>query len=295
MLVTHRVRLPRIISGTGRSGAIVVAVCVGAFLVNKYVIADHFQVPVLVPTTLGSALAFFIGFNNNQAYGRWWEGRIIWGGLVNESRTWARLVITFMGDTAASKQFVRRQISFIYALKDFLRGSKGSTWREYLNDADRDVIQSTRNRHNAILLMQGRELQAAYVEKKIDGYQLLELERALSNLTNEMGKAERIKGTVFPTTYSYYTYWFVFLLIMSSTAVMANAIGPWSILFGTLIGYVFNTIHTIGQMLLNPFEATPTGVALDQISRNIEINLLEMLGEKELPAPVTPVNGEYVL
>ena len=62
-----------------------------------------------------------------------------------------------------------------------------------------------------------------------------------------------------------------------------------------LIGYVFITIHTIGQMLLNPFEATPTGVALDQISRNIEINLLEMLGEKELPAPVTPINGEYVL
>lgn len=295
MLVTHRVRLPRIISGTGRAGAIVVATCVGAFFVNKYLLQPHFEVPALVPTMLGSALAFFIGFNNNQAYGRWWEGRIIWGGLVNESRTWARLVITFMGDTATSKQLVRRQISFIYALKDFLRGSKGGTWREYLTDADRDVIQSTRNRHNAILLMQGRALQTAYAEKKIDGYQLLELERALSNLTNEMGKAERIKSTVFPTTYSYYTYWFVFLLIISITAVVGNAIGAWAILFGWLIGYVFITIHTIGQMLLNPFEPTPTGLALDQISRNIEINLLEMLGEKDLPAPVTPVNGEYVL
>lgn len=295
MLVTHRVRLPRIISGTGRAGAVVVATCVVAFFVNKYLLQPHFEVPALVPTMLGSALAFFIGFNNNQAYGRWWEGRIIWGGLVNESRTWARLVITFMGDTATSKQLVRRQISFIYALKDFLRGSKGGTWREYLTDADRDVIQSTRNRHNAILLMQGRALQTAYAEKKIDGYQLLELERALSNLTNEMGKAERIKSTVFPTTYSYYTYWFVFLLIISITAVVGNAIGAWAILFGWLIGYVFITIHTIGQMLLNPFEPTPTGLALDQISRNIEINLLEMLGEKDLPAPVTPVNGEYVL
>lgn len=295
MLITHRVRLARIVQGTWRSGAIVVVNCVLAYFGNQHLLKPHFDFPALVPTVLGTALAFFIGFNNNQAYGRWWEGRIIWGGLVNESRTWARLVISFFGDGDASQRLVRRQISFIYALKDFLRGAKNGTWRTYLGDADRDVIQGTRNRHNAILLMQGRELQAAYAEKRIDGYQLLELERALSNLTNEMGRAERIKSTVFPTTYGYYTYTFVFFFIVSVTAVLGNAIGAWAILFGWLIGYVFLTIHTIGQVLLDPFVARPTGLALDQISRNIEINLLEMLGEQELPAPVTPIKGEYVL
>lgn len=295
MLITQRVRLTRIVSGTWRQGAWVILTCTLAYVGNLFLLKPHFEFPALVASLLGTALAFFIGFNNNQAYGRWWEGRIIWGGLVNESRTWARLCITFFGEGERSQRLVRRNISFIYALKDFLRGGKNGTWRSYLSDAERDVIQGTRNRHNAILLMQGRELQEAYAAKRIDGYQLLELERALSNLTNEMGKAERIKSTVFPTTYNYYTQWFVMLFIISITAVLGNSIGPWSILFGWLIGYVFLTIHAIGAALLDPFEPMPTGVALDQISRNIEINLLEMLGGKELPAPVASVNGEYVL
>ncbi len=295
MLITHRVRLGRIVQGTWRAGTSVIVTCTLAYFVNHQLLRPHFDFPALVPTVLGTALAFFIGFNNNQAYSRWWEGRIIWGGLVNESRTWARLVISFFGGGDQAQRLVRRQIAFIYALKDALRGAQHDTWRSYLNEEDRDVVTRARNRHNAILLMQGRELQAAYRDGKIDGYQLLELERALSNLTNEMGRAERIKSTVFPTTYGYYTYAFVFIFIVSITAVLGNTIGAWAIMFGCVIGYVFLTIHTIGQVLLDPFEARPTGLALDQISRNIEINLLEMLGETELPAPVTPIKGEYVL
>ncbi len=295
MLVTPRVRLNRIVTGTWREAASVIATCVAAYFCNLHLLKPHFEFPALIPGLLGSALAFFIGFNNNQAYGRWWEGRIIWGGLVNESRTWARNCITFFGDGAVSQRLVRRQLAFIYALKDALRSADTGVWKTFVIDAERDSIATARNKHNAILMLQGREVQAAYSEKRIDGYQLLELERALSNLTNEMGKAERIKGTVFPTTYSYYTYSFVFIFIVSITAVLGNAIGAWSILFGWLVGYVFLTIHTIGRVLLNPFDPLPTGLALDQISRNIEINLLEMLGEKELPATITPTNGEYVL
>lgn len=295
MLVTHSVRLRRIFAGTWRVGLSVVATCVAAYFGNLYLLKQHFEFPALFPGLLGTALAFFIGFNNNQAYGRWWEGRIIWGGLVNESRTWARNVITFFGDGEVSRRLVRRQLAFIYALKDALRSADTGVWKGFLNDVEREAIGAARNKHNAVLLLQGREVQAAYTQKHIDGYQLLELQRALSNLTNEMGRAERIKGTVFPTTYGYYTYTFIFVFIVSITAVLSATIGPWSILFGWLVGYVFVTIHTIGQVLLDPFDPLPTGLALDQISRNIEINLLEMLGEKELPAPVTAVNGEYVL
>ncbi len=295
MLITHRVRLTRIVSGTWRSAAAVVLTCTLSFIVSETLLKEHFEFPALVPSLLGTALAFFIGFNNNQAYGRWWEGRIIWGGLVNESRTWARLCLTFLGAGALSRRLVRRHIAFIYALKDALRGSDLRVWAGYLDEPERALVAASHNRHNTLLLLQGREVQAAYAEKKIDGYQLLELERTLSNLTSEMGRAERIKSTVFPTTYSYYTHSFVFLFIISITAVLGNTIGPWAILFGWLIGYVFLTIQAIGSTLVDPFAPTPTGLALDQISRNIERNLLEMSGESELPPPVTPVNDEYVM
>lgn len=288
MLVRSNLPLNRIVSGTWRAGLIVLLTCVVAFAVDFYLLKKFFEFPAMVPTVLGTALAFFIGFNNNQAYGRWWEGRIIWGGLVNESRTWARLCVSLLGDDEVSRRFVRRQIAFIYALKDALRDAKDGTWRAFLPTTDVEVVAASRNRHNFILLQQARELRAVYAEKRIDGYQLLEFERTLSNITNEMGRAERIKSTVFPSTYNFYTYYFVFIFMFSATSVMASSIGAWSIVFGFLLGYVFLTIHIIGRLLLNPFENIPTGLALDQISRNIEINLLEMLGEKDLPAPITP-------
>lgn len=110
-----------------------------------------------------------------------------------------------------------------------------------------------------------------------------------------MGKSERIKGTVFPPTYNFYTRVFIWILIISTTFVITNMVGAWSILYGALIGYIFITIHSIGQSLLNPFEPVPTGISLDQITRTIEINLLETLGESEIPEPIVSVNNDYVM
>ena len=83
--------------------------------------------------------------------------------------------------------------------------------------------------------------------------------------------------------------------MISTTFVITDMVGAWSILYGTLIGYIFLTTHAIGQTLLNPFEPIPTGISLDQITRTIEINLLETLGESEIPEPIKSVNNEYIM
>jgi putative membrane protein len=85
------------------------------------------------------------------------------------------------------------------------------------------------------------------------------------------------------------------MFIVFVTFVAAQTMGPWSILTGVLIGYVFLTIQKIGQSLLNPFEEIPSGIPLNQITRTIEINLLEMLGEVVIPKPVESINGEYIM
>ncbi len=123
----------------------------------------------------------------------------------------------------------------------------------------------------------------------------MQLNQMLINFCDHMGKSERIANTFFPTTYNYYTRIFVWIFIICATLVTAETIGIWSVVFGTLIGYVFLTIHKIGVSLLNPFEMLPTGVPLNLISRTIEINLLEMLRDKDIPEQVKSVNDEYVL
>lgn len=110
-----------------------------------------------------------------------------------------------------------------------------------------------------------------------------------------MGKSERIKNSVFPPTYNYYTRLFIWVLIISTTFELTPLIGMYSVFFGVLIGYIFLTTHTIGQVLLNPFEPIPNSIPLDQITRNIEINLLEALNETEIPEPIKSINDEYIM
>ncbi len=110
-----------------------------------------------------------------------------------------------------------------------------------------------------------------------------------------MGQSERIKNTIFPTTYSYYSRFFIWIFIVCLTLVTSNMIGLWAIAAGSLVGYVFLTIHTIGQALLNPFEYVPTGIPLDQISRTIEINLLQSIGYPTIPDPSKNMDNEYVM
>ncbi|HET8685530.1 MAG TPA: bestrophin family ion channel, partial [Methanosarcina sp.] len=79
------------------------ALTVMAYIVDVYLFPDIF-VPPTVATLMGTALAFFIGFNNNQAYSRWWEARIVWGGLINESRNLSRDLLAYLKPDGKDKR-----------------------------------------------------------------------------------------------------------------------------------------------------------------------------------------------
>jgi putative membrane protein len=148
---------------------------------------------------------------------------------------------------------------------------------------------------NAILSLQSRDLQKLSDDKAIDGFRFMELNKLITEFCDDMGRSERIRNTVFPTTYTYYSKNFIWIFIYAVTMAIGSAIGMWAIVFGTITGYIFFTIQSLGQTLVNPFERSPSALPLDQITRTIEINLLQMLGEKEIPKPVESVNGEYIL
>jgi putative membrane protein len=302
MLLSERVSIYRVISGTWKHLLWNVAACVIAYLVYKFFNIPDFKIPMLIPSVLGTALAFFIGFNNNQAYDRWWEARKIWGGLVNDSRTWTRQIIHFtdynLGAEATRlkvKTTIYRHISFLYALKENLRKSNNEEYKKYISDEEIASIEPELNKANALLTLQTRDLNELYSSNAIDGFKFLELNKMLVNFCDEMGKSERISNTVFPTTYNYYTRIFIWVFIVFVTLVTAQSIGIWSILAGTLLGFVFLTIHKIGRALLNPFEEIATGIPLNQITRTIEINMLQTLKEKEMPKPIESVKGEYIM
>jgi putative membrane protein len=274
-----------------------------AYFMEVYLLDMIPDAPTLIPTILGTALAFFIGFNNNQAYDRWWEGRKIWGMIVNLSRSWARqwLQYTSLTDSMSEDQLrkermeaVHRQVAFVYALKESLRGKKPQKYRKFMNPEEKDRVEKETNIPNALLSEHARQLHGHYQSHGIDGFIFMEMNTTLRGICDEMGKCERIKNTVFPTTYNYYTRIFVFVFVIFEVWGTAQSIGAWAILTGTLIGYIFLTVQAIGLALLNPFDATAAGLPLDQITRNIEINLLEMEGAAVVPKPLVQKNQEFI-
>jgi len=296
MLLIQNIRLSRILRNTWQVDLIMIVSCTGAYLIREYLIANHFEIPGIIPSLLGTAIAFFIGFNNNQAYDRWWEGRKIWGSLVNDSRSFARALINYVdGEQELAEAMICRHIAFLYALKASLRGTTDEIYIKYLSEEDLREIGRHSNTHNAILNLQSRDLQRLSKLNAIDGFRFIEINELLNRFSDSMGMSERIRNTVFPTTYTYLTKVFIWLFVVSFTLVISPSAGVYSIFLGWMIGFVFVSTQINGMSLVNPFDNQSAGVPLNQITRTIEINLLQMMGKEEIPEPVKPINDEYIL
>ena len=296
MLLVQNIRLTRILRNTWQVDLIMIASCTGAYLVREYLIAHHFEIPVIIPSLLGTAIAFFIGFNNNQAYDRWWEARKIWGALVNDSRSFSRSLLTYTSDAdTTAVRMIHRHIAFLYVLKASLRNATDENVSKYLSEEDVEEISHHTNMHNALLTIQARDLQTLYQANKIDGFKFMDINGMIVRFTDSMGMSERIKNTVFPTTYTYLTKVFIWLFVVSFTLVISQSAGVYAIFLGWLIGFVFVSTQINGMSLVDPFLNNSSGVPLNQITRTIEINLLQMLNETEIPEPIKAINDEYIL
>lgn len=303
MLVSQNLKFTRILKYTWKMDIVLLLTCTIVFVVHQYLTPCAVQIPPAIVTLLGTALAFFVGFNNNQSYGRWWEARIIWGALANDSRTWARSVTSYImpGNSnnetvdAIKQKLIRRQIAFMYSLKDVLRKQPGRYFENYLGPEDLVKVQVDSNLPNAILTLNAKDLMDLLKGNSIDEFRFVQMDNLLRGFTDHMGKSERISNTVFPASYIYFTQLFIWILVAFVTWYLADTMGSWSILIGWIIGSVFHVTHKNGMGLVNPFDEIPTGIPLNQISRTIEINLLQMISEKDIPHPVKAINNEYML
>ncbi len=305
MLLQKKLGLHRIFLITWKTNIVLIILTTLAYVIDRYLFPEIF-VPPSVSALMGTALAFFIGFNNNQAYGRWWEARIVWGGLINESRTFCRNLIAYLrpgsldensiNTNKITEAMVYRHIGFLYLFKDSLRKINTGDYKKYLSEEDLNKINGLTNGYNAIMDIQARQLGDLYQQGLIDGFQFTVFNTTLTNINNDMGRAERINNTVFPPTYIYFTELFIYLLAILITLTTVQTIGPWSIFFGWVIGFVYHTTHINGLSIMNPFEMSPASIPLSSITRTIEINLMESLGIQKVPPPEPSYeNGEYIL
>lgn len=287
MLLKNNIPLKYVV-GKIKFGLLAVSVYVIIVAVLYYTF--HFTriaIPLSVPMILGTVLSLLLGFRSNQAYDRWWEARIVWGAIVNDSRTLARQILTFATqefeniDLAQFKErFIRRQMGWNYALKDHLRKTQSiKKLKGYLVEDELNYIARYNNIPAAILELHGRDIQYALNMGWINQYQQVELDRTISRLCDSMGKCERIKNTVFPSTYSLYIHFALNLFIILLPYALIEFFGLMVIPMVIAIAATFMLIEKMAIHLQDPFENKPTDTPMSAISKNIERDLRHMLNE----------------
>ena len=256
------------------------------------------HVPLGAVAMLSGALAIFLAFRNASSYDRWWEARKLWGSLVNLSRTFAREVLTFVAPDQQDAQPLRRSLvlraaAFAHALRFHLRKQPELMVElsGLLPDAELAAVRASKNAPNQLLLNQGRALAAAYAQGLLNDFRHIQLEQTLRDLTDVLGACERIKNTPLPRQYDYFPRIFLWFYMAVLPFGMVHDLGVFTPLMSVPISIIFVVLEGVGRLNEDPFENRITDTPMSALSRTIEINLKEMLGDQELPPPVEAVDG----
>ncbi len=265
-------------------------------MLDQHFALAYISIPLSITSTLGTAISLLLAFRINQAYERWWEARKIWGAIVNDSRSLIRQYLTFMPDSEQdpsshgfTKNVAYRQIMWCYALGESLRGKLNlEDKHQYLTADEFAKIKLHQNVPNALLLMHGGDLKFASEKNWVNDFQQVEIDKTLSRLTDSMGMAERLKNTVFPTTYSLFVEFLLYLFVIFLPIGLMEQFEFFTLPMSIVISCVFFLVEKSAIHMQNPFEDRPTDTPVTSIARTIEINLRQMLEEDSVPDKLKP-------
>lgn len=263
---------------------------------KSFLLEYNLHINPAIFTLFGIALAIFLGFRNNVSYDRFWEGRKLWGALLNDTRSLARQSITLLNtenDKAESQKFIQLLIAFVYALKHQLRHTNPDKDFDRLISSDlKEQLQNIHFKPIAILKELGLWVKKAKAEGRIDGFAQLAFEENLNKLSDIVGGCERIASTPIPYTYSVLLHRTVYIYCFILPFGFVETLGwitPFVIVF---IAYTFVALEAIADELEEPFGLQPNDLALDTMSLMIENTLLELNSEK---IEIKKSDNEYYL
>jgi putative membrane protein len=259
--------------------------------VTGFYVVSPFHAPELPLTIFGSALALFLGFRSNSAYQRWWEGRVLWGALINASRSLARATLGFLGKgEPATRAIILQQIAYAHALRCQLRRQHLDNKVSDFLDAESRALLTSQNPANSLLENSGGRIAAARAAGLIDTIQQVHLESLLVDIANAQGGMERLKNTPLPNQYRFVPALFTRLFCILLPIGLVETLGLFTPIGSTIAGLMFLAVFAIGDDLTDPFGNAVHDLPLSAMTRTIESNLLQSLGE-EAPPPLKPHHG----
>lgn len=286
-------------------------------------------IPFLPVATIGTAVAFYVGFKNNASYERLWEARKIWAEIEHLSRFMAMLILADRAQGKigeAERSLIYRQIAWVNTLCLQLRNTvmfhdetaqkldhvkliQGG--QKQWSPGHRDIMailetftsqeeaQSLSAESNIACRLLFNQLSAlAALRSQLPDSNYEKLLDIMADLSQQQAAAERINSFPFPRQYAYFSSVFIniFILLLPFSLLremaQAGASMVWlTVPFSVLISWIFFTMEKVGETSENPFEGGLNDVPMSKICRDIEIELKSLLQEKNLPQPITAVDS----
>lgn len=271
-----------------------VLLAVAVVLLERHVPHTGVELGAIPLTLMGLTLAIFLGFRNTVAYERWWEARTLWGELLIVVRNLARQTVSLPDGLSAPERerMVHRLIAFAHALRHQLRGTApGDEVSRWLTAEEAAALVDRPNPPNVLLGLIAQGYSQLHREQRLDPMLLANIDAQVTRLSYVLGGCERIQGTPIPFAYILLLHRTVYMYCLLLPFCLIGSVGWVTPLMVGVLSYTFFGLDALGDQIENPFDRLPNDLALDAMCRTVEIGLGELLGQRDLPPPLQPVDG----
>lgn len=177
---------------------------------------------------------------------------------------------------------------------------------KYISADELNYILTTKNKAVQLMSLQSKTIKLLFANKEIDSFQFVEMQKMVKDFYDQQGRSERIKNFPYPRQFATINSFFIKLFCVLLPFGMLKEFDKlndgltgifqgnmvWLVIpFSVLISWVYTSLEQVGESTENPFEGSANDVPISQMSRTIEIDMREMLGETELPPALQPKNN----
>lgn len=231
-----------------------------------------------VHSLMGIVLGLLLVFRVNSAYDRWWEGRVQWGKLVNDSRSMAMKLRGILSNDPVNKSFFVQFLGlFPETLKEHLRDEPNFESINFTSEEYKSEFISKKHKPNYVVRMMYDKVRELKNEEKIDGYQFLDIQSSLNGMVEVVGSCERIRNTPIPYSYSMFLKKFIFLFLTTLPFGFMAEYGYWTVLIVIFLLYILMGTELIAEEIENPFGDDVNDLPTDDLAKNISQNVAIIL------------------
>jgi len=223
---------------------------------------------------LGFVISLLLVFRTNTAYDRWWEGRKMWGGLVNNSRNFALKLAVIVKDEKERQYFKKMIPTYAAVLHQHL--SNDETSLQLFDNVDLEIDHHL-HQPNQVAKKMFQKVNDLYETQKISGDQLIILNAEIQSFTDICGACERIKNTPIPYSYSAFIKKFIFFYVMTLPFGYSFSLGYYTATVVVFIFYVLASLELIAEEIEDPFGGDANDLPTKKISENIKKHVEELI------------------